>query len=236
MDLEDRPNAGRSIQQHDYTRENMSSKIETPEQAAERRAAGAKRKRIQRAKAREEKLLKTFKEEISMAETLTQFWAASVKTIDPEKLAAWAIINGQVLDQMWFIQTRILGTFNEAQTLALDATLPEDQQTFISVEDGDEDLRSLTARATNLCDAKSLALRSTQRRATTSELPSPRRLSRDANDRLAHDAYAAAALINGSCSNPSLRALAAYPLGFSLSRVIRVAKVQQEDAVAYKTR
>jgi hypothetical protein len=64
-------------------------KTETPEQAAARKAADAKRKRDERARKKTEAATQATQDQLARAETLEQFWAASITKADPAQLAEW---------------------------------------------------------------------------------------------------------------------------------------------------
>jgi len=75
----------------------------------------------------------------SRATTIEQFWAASLKFGNAEKIAAWKVRQERVFDLMWYIEQHVKGTYDASPER--DATLPEDEAEFVSVEHGDADLR-----------------------------------------------------------------------------------------------
>lgn len=64
----------------------LREKYPTPKTPEERREAARLRKQAQRTRDKEKAEIKAA---MSQAETIQQFWAESVKTADPEKLAGW---------------------------------------------------------------------------------------------------------------------------------------------------
>ncbi len=75
----------------------------------------------------------------SRAVTLEQFWEAAVRYGNADKIAAWKIRQERVLDLTWFIEQHLKGTYDASPER--DATLPEDKQEFVGVEEGDQGLR-----------------------------------------------------------------------------------------------
>src|SRR5258708_1694025 len=66
------------------------------------------------------------------AETLQDFWAESLKTADPAKLAAWRERQERVLDTLHFLDENLNGTYDVS---------PNDAECYVSIEEGDEDLK-----------------------------------------------------------------------------------------------
>jgi hypothetical protein len=115
-------------------------KQETAAEAKLRKEADAARKRKERQTAKEAKLAAALKEEMDVAETVEQFWSISVTTVEPEKLAAWKARQERVFDLMWYIDQHVKGTYDASRES--DALLPEDKHEFVSVEEGDRDLKA----------------------------------------------------------------------------------------------
>jgi len=73
------------------------------------------------------------------ADSFQEFWAASLKGGNAGKIAAWKTRQERVFDLMWYIEKHVNGTYDASPER--DATLPEDKQEYVKVEDGDKDLR-----------------------------------------------------------------------------------------------
>ncbi len=95
-------------------------------------AKEAKRKRDARARKKVEQATAASRDELNSAETIQEFWAASVKTADPQKLAAWRERQERVLDTLYFLDANLNGTYDVS---------PDDTACYVSVEEGHEDLR-----------------------------------------------------------------------------------------------
>jgi hypothetical protein len=97
----------------------------------------AARKRRERAEGATAKRAAALQEEINAAEDIKAFWAINIKAADPEKLAAWREQAERVLDQLWFISQHVKGLYNVSE---------EDTDFYVSVEEGDQDLKAFIAK------------------------------------------------------------------------------------------
>jgi len=116
------------------------AKQETAEQAKLRREADAARKRKSRKEGKTAKRAAALQAEINAAKTAEEFWAINLKAANPEKLAGWRERQEQVFDQLWFIFQHVKNNYDASPES--DATLPEDKQEYLSVEEGDAALKS----------------------------------------------------------------------------------------------
>jgi hypothetical protein len=104
---------------------------ESPEAAA-RRAADAKRKRDERARKKLEDAAKATKDTLAQAETLEEFWAASLTTADAQKLAEWRARQEEIFDTLYWMRQVMDGTYNVS---------PTDTECYVGIEEGDEDIK-----------------------------------------------------------------------------------------------
>jgi hypothetical protein len=73
------------------------------------------------------------------AETFREFWAASLKGGNQQKIVEWKARQERVFDLMWYIEQHANGNYtNPASPYYCD---PKHSECFVSVEEGDADLR-----------------------------------------------------------------------------------------------
>ncbi len=73
------------------------------------------------------------------ADSFQEFWAASLKGGNQQKIAAWKVRQERVFDLMWYIEEHLNGNYtNPASPRYCD---PNDSECFVGVEEGDQDLR-----------------------------------------------------------------------------------------------
>src|SRR5216683_4489323 len=109
-------------------------KEETAEQAAARKAADAKRKRDERARKKLEDAAKATETTLAQAETVEDFWAASLTTVNPAKLAEWKARQEEIFDTLHWMREVMDGTYNVS---------PDDIECYVSLEEGDEDIKRM---------------------------------------------------------------------------------------------
>src|SRR5258706_14895346 len=103
---------------------------ESPEAVA-RRAADAQRKREERARKKLEAETQATQEKLAQAETVEQFWAASITKADPQQVAAWRVRQEEIFDTLYWMRQEVDGTYSVS---------PDDTECFVGIEEGDEDI------------------------------------------------------------------------------------------------
>jgi hypothetical protein len=109
-------------------------KTETLEQAAARKAADAQRKRDERARKKTEAATQATQDQLAQAETLEQFWAASITKADPQKLAEWKARQEEIFDTLYWMKQVMDGTYD---------VTPDDTEYYVGIEEGDEDIKRM---------------------------------------------------------------------------------------------
>jgi hypothetical protein len=105
----------------------------TASEAAKRREALKEKDKLRKREERaRDKQQAEVHDAMSKAETLQDFWAESLKTADLPKIAAWRERQERVLDTLHFLDENLNGTYDVSQ---------DDTECYVSIEEGDEDLR-----------------------------------------------------------------------------------------------
>jgi hypothetical protein len=96
----------------------------------------AARKAKQRAAAKELKSSAALQAEIQNAPDIKSFWALSLKTADPDRIAAFRATESELFDFLYYVERRIKGIYD----------VSPDDEGYISVEDGDAEFKDIIAK------------------------------------------------------------------------------------------
>jgi hypothetical protein len=112
----------------------MTDKIITPEEQAAFREKDRQRKREERARKKLEDAAAATQAEQAQADTLQEFWAASITTADQKKLTGWKERQEEVFDTLHWMNQVMDGTYNVD---------PSETEYYVGIEEGDEDIERM---------------------------------------------------------------------------------------------
>src|SRR5713226_3456674 len=98
------------------------------------KCADAERKRKSRAAEKLAKETAASADELKAVDSIQDFWAVSIKSADPVKLAEWKARQEEIFDTLHWMRQVMDGTYNVS---------PEDTECYVGIEEGDEDIKRM---------------------------------------------------------------------------------------------